>query len=240
MNAIRSHCVVIPVYNESIKIRRVLERLRDAGEDNVIVVDDGSTDDSVVVCREFDLEVIELGTTLGVGRALVRGFERTLERGFDYCVFMAGNDKDEPLEIPRLLEPLDHDKADFVQGSRWLKGGGTGGDMPFYRKLATRFHPMLFSLAVGKRLTESTNGFRALRCSLLEETRIDLSQSWLDGYEMEPYLLYRIIKCGYRHVEVPCTKVYPPKKQGITKMRPIIDWWHIIKPIFILRLGLRK
>jgi dolichol-phosphate mannosyltransferase len=156
------------------------------------------------------------------------------------AVIMAGNDKDDPREIPRLLAPIADDEADFVQGSRWMKGGGAGGDMPTYRRWATRAHPLVFSLMVGKRLTESTNGFRAFRLSLLADPRIDLSQPWLDHYELEPYLLFKAIRLGYRHLEVPCVKTYPPRHEGITKMRPVVDWWSILRPVLLLGLGLRR
>ena len=89
-------------------------------------------------------------------------------------------------------------------------------------------------------MTESTNGFRAVRRAVLEDPRIRLTQSWLDGYELEPYLYISAIRSGYRTEEVPVTKVYPPKSQGQTKMKPITGWWSMLKPLFYLGLRLRK
>ena len=84
-------------------------------------------------------------------------------------VVLAGNDKDRPPEIERLLAPIADDGYDFVQGSRYLQGGDFG-NMPFYRQLATRYvHPLLFSLIVGRRFTDTTNGFRAIRLSALRD-----------------------------------------------------------------------
>ena len=159
-------------------------------------------------------------------------------REFDAIVICAGNNKDAPEEIPRLLDPL-ADGADFVQGSRYLPGAQTGG-MPVYRRLATRLHPVLFSLAARRRVSESTNGFRAFRTGLLDDPRIDLDQRWLDGYELEPYLLFKTIRLGFRTAEVPVTKVYPPKAVGYTKMRPVTGWWEMLRPILWLGLGLRR
>ena len=93
---------------------------------------------------------------------------------------------------------------------------------------------------VRKKITDSTNGFRAIRLSILEDKKIDINQSWLDHYELEPYLLFKAIKLGYKHKEVPVTKIYPPRKLGYTKMRPITGWWSILKPIFYLGLGIKK
>ena len=112
--------------------------------------------------------------------------------------------------------------------------------MPAYRKVATRVHPWLFSLVAGRRVSESTNGFRALRCSVLDDPQLDLDQAWLDEYELEPYLYLRVIRLGYRTEEVPVTKIYPPRKLGQTKMKPITGWWSMLRPLVYLGLGIRK
>lgn len=227
-------------YNEGEKIRRTLSRHPQNRPYDLLVMDDGSTDEALEKLSVGNVIVLRNPTNQGIGAAMKQVFEFVLKHEYDILVIQAGNDKDDPLEIPRLLEPILTDKADFVQGSRFLPGGGYG-NTPGYRVLATRFvHPLLFSLAVGKYVTESTNGFRAFRTVLLRDLRIDWRQDWLDKYELEPYLLYKTIKLGYRHCEVPVTKIYPPHQLGYTKMRPITGWWSIIRPIFYLWLGLKK
>lgn len=226
-------------FNEGEKIRRTLARHPQDRAYDLLVHDDGSTDGSL---DAVDARVIVLRTkeNQGVGAAMKRVFQYALDQGYDVLVIQAGNDKDDPLEIPALLAPLQADAADFVQGSRYLGGGGFG-NMPKYRVFGTRvIHPLIFSIAAGKRVTESTNGFRAFRTALLRDPRIDWRQAWLDRYELEPYLMLKAIALGYRHVEVPVTKVYPPHAQGYTKMRPFIDWWSILRPVVYLGLGVRK
>ena len=113
--------------------------------------------------------------------------------------------------------------------------------MPVYRVMATRvMHPLLFSLAARRRITDSTNGFRAMRLSMFDDARINLDQPWLDKYELEPYVFFKAIRLGYKVKEVPVSKIYPPKHLGYTKMKPITGWWSILRPIFLLGLGLRK
>lgn len=227
-------------YNEEPKIGEVVRRLpRDIG-DGMLLIDDGSTDRTAEVAEAEGCEVIRLGECLGVGFALRRGLEEAKARGYDVVVTIAGNNKDNPDEIPRLLDPIVDRGRDFVIGSRFLSGGGYGGDMPFYRKLATRLHPFLVGLFCGKRITESTNGFRAMRLSVLDDPRIDLHQDWLDHYELEVYLLMKLLMLGFSTEEVPCTKIYPAKKLGRTKMRPIFDWWKMLRPIFLLGFRLRS
>ena len=153
---------------------------------------------------------------------------------------MAGNDKDNPDEIPAVVKPILDDGYDFVQGSRYKGKVGTGGDMPFYRKVATRLHPLLMSFFTGTAVTDSTNGFRAFRLSVVSDPRMDLDQPWLNAYELEPYLMFKAIKLGYKFTEVFVTKIYPPKKLGYTKMKPLVGWWSILKPVFYLGLGIKK
>jgi hypothetical protein len=139
-----------------------------------------------------------------------------------------------------LLEPIADGSAAFVQGSRFLKRAANFGPMPAYRKVATRVHPLLFSLAARKWVSESTNGFRAVHRRVLEDPRLNLDQRWLDEYELEPYLYLRTIQLGYATAEVPVTKIYPPKRLGQTKMKPLTGWWSILRPLVYVGLGIKK
>jgi dolichol-phosphate mannosyltransferase len=229
-----------PVLDEERKIGEVVRRVPRDIVDCILVIDDGCTDQSPQVAAAAGAEILTMGRVAGVGAALRAGYDLALERGFDVAVVMAGNNKDSPEEISLLLDPIADGLADFVQGSRFLKKRADFGEMPLYRRLATRIHPMLFSLVAGRRVTESTNGFRAIHRRVLEDPRIDLHQSWLDEYELEPYLYLRTARLGYRTAEVPVTKVYPPKALGQTKMKPISGWWSILRPLVYLGLGIKK
>ena len=236
----KSVIVLVPAYNEEAKIGKVVERTDLNLVDTLLVIDDGSTDDTARIAREKGAEVLSLGRVMGVGAALREGMDYGRRAGHDLAIIMAGNNKDDPSEIPRLLDPICDEDYDLVMGSRYLEGGHHGGDMPLYRKFATRLHPWLMSRFAGKRLTESTNGFRAFKLSLLDDQRINLHQRWLNAYGLEVYLLLKVLRLGYRHTEVPCTKVYPPRRVGNTKMRPILGWWSILRPVFLVGMGLRR
>jgi dolichol-phosphate mannosyltransferase len=230
---------VIPVLNEEQKIVEVLRRVPREVVDEVVVVDDGSTDRSAAMARDHGATVISIGQVEGVGAALRTGYGYASEKDYDAIITIAGNNKDFPEETPLLLDPIVDGTADFVQGSRWLRPESLG-PMPLYRKLATRVHPLLFSLVARRRVTESTNGFRAFTKRVLSDERIELDQPWLDHYELEPYLYIKVIRLGYRTHEVPVRKVYPPKQLGQTKMAPITGWWSILRPLVLLGLGIKK
>ena len=232
-----SVAAIVPVLDEERKIADVLRRMPRDSVDQILVVDDGSADRSAEVARSLGARIISMGRTAGVGAALRAGFAQALGAGHDVLVVMAGNNKDAPEEIPLLLDPIADGRADVVQGSRFLKRHADFGAMPRYRRLATRIHPLLFSLVARRRVTDSTNGFRAIRGRVLRDPRLDLDQPWLDEYELEPYLYLTAMRLGYRTVEVPVTKVYPPRELGQTKMKPITGWWSILRPLVYAALG---
>lgn len=229
-----------PVLNEREKIGSVITRVPGDVVDEVLIVDDGSTDGSQELCRSLGATVVALGETVGVGAAIRTGYQYAIDNGYDVAVVMAGNNKDSPEEIASLLEPITDGRADLVQGSRWLKPSADLGEMPAYRKVATKLHPWLFGVVSGQKMTDTTNGFRAAKVSMLKDPRLELNQRWLDEYELEVYLLYKAIKLGYRVIEVPATKRYPPKELGQTKMKPITGWWSILRPLVLLGTGLKK
>ena len=227
-------------HNEATKIGRVLDRFTPGLVDRVVVVDDASTDETPAIASQKGAVVLTHTRRLGAGAAIRTAIQYATAEGFDVVVILAGNDKDRPAEIERLLAPIADAGYDFVQGSRYLKGGDFG-NMPFYRQLATRYvHPLLFSLFVGRRFTDTTNGFRAIRLSALADTRLDLNQAWLDHYELEPYVYFKMSRLGYNVTEVPVTKIYPPHELGYTKMKPITGWWSILRPLFLLGLGIKR
>tara|TARA_B100000315_G_scaffold233034_1_gene245864 strand:- start:2628 stop:3389 length:762 start_codon:yes stop_codon:yes gene_type:complete len=222
---------IVPVLDEEKKIGNVVRRISRDVVERVLVVDDGSQDSSREVAAAEGADVHPLGRTVGVGAAIRYGYRVAEEDGFDIAVVLAGNDKDFPEEIPLLLEPIVRNEADLVQGSRYLSGHGGFGDMPFYRRVATRLHPLLMSVVAGYRFTDSTNGFRAVTTSLLRDRRLGLDSSALDEYGLEPHLLFMAARLGHRVTEVPVRKVYPPRHLGQTKMRPVVGWWSILRPL---------
>jgi len=229
---------IVPAYNETGKIGDVVRKVPRRYVASVIVVDDCSSDATSDEARAAGAErVIRHEVNRGVGAAIRTGLLEAKRAGFEFATILSGDDQHEPDELPRVLGPLFAGEADLVQGSRWLPGGATPG-IPADRKWLTKLYPMLFRLASGYPSTDGTNGFRAFRLTMLDDPRIQLEQSWLDRYELEPYLLYQAVRCGYRVQEVPVTVRY--HSRGTTKMRFVQDGWRILRPVIFLRLGLKR
>lgn len=229
--------LVIPAFNEQGKVGKVVRGARACGAlDRVIVVDDGSGDATSREARRAGALVLRHRRNRGVGAALRTGFAKARKMGGRTLVVMGADDQDRAEEIPRLLAGITAGN-DFVQGSRWLRGGRTL-NMPLSRSLGTRIYSAFFTALSGRRTTDATNGFRAFRASLLET--IDLDARWLDRYELEPYLYWRALRDGHSVKEVPVTKKYPPRGGSYTKMTPLLDWWSIFRPLLLLRLGIKR
>lgn len=236
-------------YNEEDKIKFLLEKFKKLKLDyfyEVVFLDDGSTDHSAKTVRGFiesikkeKQELISNTTNKGVGFSIRRVIRFGLDNHFDICVIMAGNGKDTPLEIPLLLSPIVKNNYDYVQGSRFLEGGSFK-NLPFLRKLMILGFTFLMRFFTGFKCTDSTNGFRAYKFSIFNDSRINLDQKWLDRYELETYLHYKVITLGYKVKEVPVSKNYLPNVKNYSKIRPVIDWWKLARPIFLLKLGIKN
>lgn len=230
------------VYNEAGKIEKVVERLKEVihrhPNYSALVVNDGSTDQTESLLEASGIPFITKSRQ-GVGSAIRTAIRYALSAKFDVIVIMAGNDKDRPHEIPSLIEKISED-YDLVIGSRYLPSGYQE-NTPLYRIIATKFiHPWLVWLFTGKKLTDTVNGFRAMRVTMFTDSSIHLEQKWLNGYECETYILYKVLLLGYRVAEVPVSKIYPSHTLGYTKIKPLIGWWRIIRPLFLLRFCIKK
>ena len=232
---------IAPAWNEGDRITRVVRAVPRGFVESALVVDDGSTDNTSELAEAAGAQVIRQGANRGVGAAIRSGIDFGLAHGYEIVVIVSGGGKTPPEQIPRLLEPIVNGEADLVQGSRY-KEGGEFLRMPLRRRLGTRGYTFLFSLFCRRRITDASSGFRAIRLSLFEDERINLWQDWLDRYELEPYLLFKALRLGHNVVEVPVTIEYPKENDGIafTKIRALVDWWKIFRPVLFLALGFKK
>jgi dolichol-phosphate mannosyltransferase len=231
--------VIIPALNEAGKIGRVLDKFPLDPRFEAIVVDDGSVDGTGDEARAHGAAlVIRHEERGGVGNAIRDGWKAAIERKRPYLALLSGDDQHEPSEMVGALNALLAADADYLQGSRWMPGGrvvgNTGG-----RGLGTRVYSIAFSVLAGRRVTDATNGFRIFRSSILGHRSVNIDQAWLDSYDLEPYVLFKAIRGGYRVIEHPCTVIYHAT-EGYTKMRGVKDWWRLFRPALLLRTGVKR
>lgn len=228
-------CVVVPVINEGERLSRQLRRMQPfAGLADIIIADGGSQDGSVDRERVEPFGVRAVLVKTGPGRLSAQmriAMAWALDEGYQWLVFIDGNDKDDPSAIPAFISALEGG-ADHVQGSRYIKGGREE-NTPFSRKWGVRLlHAPLISAAAGHRYTDTTNGFRGYSRRLLEDPRVAPFRDVFSQYELHYYLAIRAARLGYRVCELPVVRAYPAGERAPTKISPIRGSLLIMKTLF--------
>ena len=152
---------IVPALNEGQTIAGVVEEIRavDPGFE-ILVIDDGSTDDTPGQARGAGALVARLPYNVGIGGAVQTGYQYARDHGFQVAVQIDGDGQHDPAELALLLEPIAADRADMVVGSRFLEAGDYRPS--FARKLGIRLLARVVSLLVRQRITDPTSGFRAV------------------------------------------------------------------------------
>lgn len=231
--------VLIPIINEGDRIIHELERALEVhihDHADIVICDGGSTDGSTEHERLKSLRVNSLLVKQDEGKQgaqLRMGIRWALERGYEGVITVDGNDKDSiedvPLFIDRLLEGYD-----FVQGSRFVKGGHAV-NTPWIRLLSVRLlHAPVISLTARKWFTDTTNAFRGYSASYLRDDRVRPLRDIFMTYELLAYLSVRATQIGLKACEIPVTRAYPPRGQGKTptKISFFKGNWLLFKILF--------
>lgn len=227
----------VPVFNQVRELPRVLEEFAAASLPDVslLLVNNGSSDGSERLIRESGHPYIDLPRNRGVGYANKAALEWALERQAEIFGAMAGNGKMLPAEIPRLLEPILEERADYVTGSRFLPGGRSP-NLPAFRRRSIPWVNVFVRVLTGAALTDATCGFRAYRLDLIRRAKFDWRAPWLESYGLEYYLYAKVILDGrLRWTEQPVTMRYPAAGP-YTKIRAGRDWYAMLKPWVAARL----
>ena len=235
---------IVPVYRTIAAAVNVLKGFREGYVDSIFLAVDAPRPDEEEKLREVVAKIATPTSVVvnterkGVGCAIRNGIDYGLANHFDVAVVLAGNEKDDPHEIPRLLAPI-REGADYVQGSRFLPGGVRVNN-PLIRGVFSRLYPFVWTLLTGRKCTDVTNGFRSFRLRMFSDSRINIHQSWLDDYQLEYYLHFKALTLGYEVKEIPVSKIYAfNHRGGYSNISPFRDWWKIVSPLIYLSLGIR-
>ncbi len=219
----KDYVVLIPIINEGDRIRRELERAKEhhvADHADLVICDGGSTDGCT---EETELKNLQVNTLLvkqddgRQGAQLRMGIWWALQRGYKGIVTIDGNNKDSIEDVPRFIEKLE-EGYDFVQGSRFIKGG-KAVNTPWIRTVSVRLvHAPVISLTAHQKFTDTTNAYRAYSARYLTDERVQPLRDIFKTYELLAYLSVRATQLGMRACEIPVTRAYPAKGKTPTKI----------------------
>ena len=213
-------CVVIPTYNNAGTIVDVVKRTA-AITEHIIVVTDGCTDDTRERLKEFkdgELEVIDLPENHGKGYALLTGFKRAINKGYEYALTIDGDGQHYPEDIPLLVKAMEQNPKAIIVGSRNLDQDNMSGGSTF----ANKFSNFWFAVQTGVRLPDTQTGFRLYPLNHLAGRHMITNR-----YEAELELLVFAAWEGNKLIPIPVRVFYPSKDERVSHFRPIADFARI-------------
>ncbi|RJP28840.1 MAG: glycosyltransferase family 2 protein [Candidatus Omnitrophota bacterium] len=211
-------CVIIPTYNEEKVIARLLKRITYPGI-SVLVIDDGSTDNTYQLAMQAGVTVLHNEVNQGKGASLIKGFEYALNGNFDAVITMDGDGQHLPEEIPHFVKALEHN-YDLIIGNRLINRK----NMPLIRLATNRFMSWLLSLIARQKIPDTQCGFRLIKKRLLEKISFSTKK-----YETESEIIIKAARLGFKIGSIPVTTVYSGEKSNIN---PFIDTVRFIKFIW--------
>jgi len=205
--------IVIPCLNEELHIGRLVKKARLYAE--VVVTDDNSTDNSVLVAIEAGADVVQNPYRRGFGNNVIAGISYALENYRpDVVVTLDGDEQHNPDEIPKLLKPILRGEADLVIGSRFL----SRNDIPLYRQFGIKVITLLYNIGATIKITDSQCCFRAYTSRLLKEVYCSERNF---GFSTE--ILIKARALGFRITEVPAGCIYHQDFRQNSTMNPVIQ-----------------
>jgi len=210
-------CVVVPTYNNYKTIKEVLTGIQKITMD-IIVVNDGSTDDTLNILREFDnIEVINLAKNKGKGYALRQAFEYAFEQGFEYAVTIDADGQHYPSDINLFLDFIPEGNV-LVTGDRNINQQKLSKGSSF----ANRFSNFWFRFLTSYSLPDTQSGFRLYPLESVNKIK------WLTyRYEFELEVLVRCAWKGVKLKSIPVNVYYPPSEERVSHFRPVKDFLRI-------------
>jgi glycosyltransferase involved in cell wall biosynthesis len=216
---VKNTIVLIPSYNESRTIGKVVRDITGIGL-NVLVIDDGSIDNTEREALDGGAMVIRNRMNIGKGYALREGFKQVFEKmNYEWLIMMDGDGQHHPEDIPALMDATKDDDIDLVNGNRMLYTR----NMPFIRYGTNRFTSWVLSSMCGQEIPDSQCGFRLIRIDALK--KIDLTS---DKYDIESEILIKAARQGLKIRSVPVATIYGDEVSGINRVRDTIRFFRLI------------
>jgi len=228
--------VLIPAYNEGPRIGAVVRRVRETyPQYGVVVVNDGSRDDTARAARAAGAEVVSHPFNMGYGVAIQTGYKYALRHGCEYLVQMDGDGQHDAGCIAQLLAPVVSGEADFVLGSRFL--GDASYEPSLARRVGMLFFRRLISWLIGQRITDTTSGFQAFNRQVIRYFTTEVFPCDYPDADM----LLTLHRAGFRIREVPARMHASSSGKSMhSGWKPLYYMFKMLLSIFVTLLRERQ
>ena len=213
-------CVLIPAHNEAKTIGALVRKIKAKGWD-VVVVDDGSVDNSGKLAKDSGAVVLRNDSKSGKGFSLQKGFRYILEKGYEAVVMMDGDGQHDVEDVAGFVNRYQKSPVGIINGNRMQNAQ----EMPRVRYLTNRFMSWLISVVAGQKVQDSQCGFRLVQARVLQA--IELTSS---DFEIESEILIQAGRKGFKIESIPIKTIYEEEE---SKINPLKDTLRFIK--YILR-----
>ena len=192
----------VPVYNEAKHVKPVLQAIGRYADD-ILVIDDGSTDNTPMALASQPVEVIRHARNRGYGRAMQELLRRAAFDGYGWLITMDCDLQHEPTALPSFFRAIQDNDADVISGSRYMPESGSDGDAPPERQAINRHLTNCINTRLDLQLTDAFCGFKAYRTISCAHLPLDV-----DGYEFPLQFWVQAVAHGLRIREVPIRLIY--------------------------------
>lgn len=224
--------VILPAFNEAANIANTVNRIRQhMPEADILVISDGSTDNTVDVARKAGAQVLNLPCNVGIGAAVQTAFKFAVQYQYDIVVRNDGDGQHVPEDIPRLIKALGENQMDVVIGSRFLQGGDYG--TPPLRRFGIVIISALLSRITGWRITDPTSGFNAYNRRAIRL----FSQHYPHDYP-EPEAIMLMHRSGLKMMEVPVRM--QPREHGTSSITPVRSAFYMFNVLLAILITLLR
>ncbi|MGH9671747.1 MAG: glycosyltransferase family 2 protein [Bryobacteraceae bacterium] len=232
--------VVMPAYNAARTLRMTYAELPRDVVDLVILVDDGSSDETIKIARDLGLELFVHNRNYGYGANQKTCYREALKAGADIVVMVHPDYQYDPTLVPQIIAPIQKGTADVVLGSRLLGGNVLSQGMPWWKYISNRFLTWLENQAFGMSLAEYHTGYRAYRREVLEAVNYAMNS---DNFIFDQEIIAQFVEIHARIDEVPVPTRYFPQASSASFLQSSVYGLSIIWLLArykLHRLGLKR
>lgn len=218
--------LVLPAYNEEASLASTVEACRQVvHREDVLIVDDGSTDRTPEVARGLGVRYARLPVNLGIGGAVQTGYRHALRAGYEVAVQVDADGQHDPLDVPALVEPVRAGRCDMAIGGRYLTAEGFRSTWP--RRSGSRLLSAAIRVSTGVTVADCTSGFRAVNRRVLTS----FARYYPADYP-EPESLAILLHAGMTVLELPV--VMRPRHGGASSIKPLDAAIYMVKVLSVI------